>query len=101
MLRPQQTDDAQIKRLLDWRQAPLEFLEAGREVFRSLTLPVGVHVLRQQQEQQLWVLRRLSAVDRFQVLKVGQARRGSMRFSAATPHEQKASHREYQQSDQQ
>src|SRR4030095_14644806 len=40
MLGPQQTDDAQIKRLLDWRQTPFEFLEAGREELRSLTHPV-------------------------------------------------------------
>src|SRR6266496_666541 len=101
MLGPQQTDDAQIKRLLNWRQTPLEFLEAGGEEFGSLTRPVGVHVLRQQQEQQLRVLRKPDAVDRFEVFKVGQASRGRMRFFSATPHEQKTSHREYEQSDQQ
>src|SRR5215831_19131410 len=53
MLRPQQADDAQIKRLLNGRQTPLEFFAAGRKEFRSFALPVGTYVLRQQQEHQL------------------------------------------------
>src|SRR5215831_21056975 len=40
MLRPQQADDAQIKRLLNGRQTALEFPEAGREEFRSFALAV-------------------------------------------------------------
>jgi len=57
VLGSQQSDGAQIQSLLSVRQLGTEFLQSRREELRTLTLQVGVRVLRHEQKQQLWILR--------------------------------------------
>ncbi len=70
MLGSQQSDGAQIQRLLNVRQARPEFLQSRREELRTLALQVRVRILRHQQKQQLWVSRGRHAVDGLQVFEL-------------------------------
>src|SRR6266849_5913202 len=70
VLGAQQSDGAQIQRLLRVRQARAEFLQSRRKEVRAFTLQVGVRILRHQAEQQLWVLRRRDRVDGLQVFEL-------------------------------
>src|SRR5262249_2217231 len=77
VLRAQQSDCAQIERLLGGGQAGIEFLQPRREKFHALTLEVKVRIPRHEQKQQLRVSRRCPAIDRFQILEGRMTRRGS------------------------
>src|SRR5713226_3524287 len=70
VLGAQQSDGAQIQRLLRVRQARAEFLQSRRKELRSFTLHVGVRVLRHQQKQQLWILRWRDGVYGLEVFEI-------------------------------
>src|SRR6266576_4875965 len=71
MLGSQQSDGAQIERLLNVGQARSEFVQSCGEKLSALTLQVRVRILCHQQKQQLWISRRCHAVYSFQVFELG------------------------------
>src|SRR6266851_10314132 len=73
VLGSQQSDGAQIQRLLSVRQTGTEFLQPRREELRTLTLQVRVRVLRHQQKHQLWIARWRDAVYSLQVFELRAA----------------------------
>src|SRR5260370_13442343 len=70
VLGSQQSDGAQIQRLLRVGQARTEFLQSSRKELRALTLHVGVGVLPHQQKQELRILRRRNRVYGLQVIEL-------------------------------
>ena len=73
MLGAQQPDGAEIERFLSVGEARPEFLEARGQELYALRLPVGVPILRHQQEKKLRIPRGGNGVYRFQVFKVRAA----------------------------
>src|SRR5712692_11121658 len=69
VLGAQQSDGAQIQRLLSARQSRAEFFQSGRKELRALTLQIGARVLRHQEKQHLRILRWRHAVDRFKIFE--------------------------------
>src|SRR5258708_5864352 len=69
MLSSQQSDGAQIERLLKVRQARSEFLQPRGEELCTLALQVRVRILRHKQKQQLWISRRCHEIYSFQVFE--------------------------------
>src|SRR6266704_1853309 len=78
MLSSQQSDGAQIQRLLSVRQARSEFLQPRGEKLCTLALPVRVRILRHQQKQQLWISRRRHAVYGLQIFEFWAAGAGQL-----------------------
>jgi hypothetical protein len=76
MLSSQQSDGAQIQRLLSVRQARPEFLQPRREKLYTLDLQVRVRILRHKQKQQLWISWRCHAVYSFQEFEFRANRAG-------------------------
>src|SRR6266404_1009581 len=74
MLAPQQTDGAQIKSLLRIAKTRAEFVQPRGEKFGAFQLLVGIGVCPHEKEQQLWILGRRGAVDRFQVFELWACR---------------------------
>ena len=69
MLSSQQSDGAQIQRLLRFRQARSEFLQPRREELCTLALQIRVRILRHKQKEQLRISRRCHAICSFQVFE--------------------------------
>src|SRR5258708_17455398 len=71
MLSSQQSDGAQIERLLSIGQARSEFVQSCREKLSALTLQVRVRILCHKQKQQLRVSRCRHAVYSLQIFEFG------------------------------
>src|SRR5258707_4699608 len=74
VLGPQQTDGAQIKSLLRIAKTRAEFVQPRGEEFGAFHLLVGIGVCPHEKEQQLWILGRRGAVDRFEVFELWACR---------------------------
>ncbi len=76
VLGPQRTDGAQIKSLLRIAKAGPEFVLARGEELDAFRLLVGIGIRPHEKEQQLRILRRRGAVDRFQGFELRAGRAG-------------------------